>query len=102
MVKAKKFIYENRFVGEPKLTDFKLEEEELPALKQNGTQENILTRILSNQTEHLSKSLNYFSEYLAESIYHSVDPYMISYLNKMTTGGTMIGGTIAKYVYKNF
>lgn len=36
MAKAKKFIYASRFVGEPKLTDFRLEEEELPALKPNG------------------------------------------------------------------
>lgn len=36
MVKAQKFIYNKRFVGEPKLTDFTLEEEELPALKDGG------------------------------------------------------------------
>lgn len=33
---AKKYVYAERFVGEPKLSDFKLVEEELPALKQNG------------------------------------------------------------------
>ncbi len=33
---AKKYIYAERFVGEPKLTDFKLVEEELPPLKENG------------------------------------------------------------------
>lgn len=38
MVKAQKFIYNKRFVGEPKLTDFTLEEEELPALKDGGKQ----------------------------------------------------------------
>lgn len=36
MVLAKKFIYVNRFVGEPKPTDFRLEEETLPALKDGG------------------------------------------------------------------
>lgn len=36
MVKAKKFIYKTPFVGEPKVTDFQLLEEELPELKQNG------------------------------------------------------------------
>lgn len=37
MVKAKKFVYVNQFLGEPKLTDFVLEDEELPALKNGGT-----------------------------------------------------------------
>lgn len=36
MVKAQKFIYSKRFVGEPKLTDFSLEEEELPDLNDGG------------------------------------------------------------------
>lgn len=36
MVKAKKFIYKTPFVGEPKVTDFQLIEEELPALEENG------------------------------------------------------------------
>lgn len=33
---AKKFMNVSRFSGEPKLTDFKLEEEQLPALKDGG------------------------------------------------------------------
>lgn len=36
MVKAQKFIYAKRFVGEPKTSDFQLVDEELPALKDNG------------------------------------------------------------------
>lgn len=36
MVKTKKFIYAKVFEGEPKETDFKLIEEELPALKDGG------------------------------------------------------------------
>lgn len=36
MVKAKKFIYAKRFDGFPKITDFRLEEEELPELKDGG------------------------------------------------------------------
>lgn len=36
MVNAKKFIYAKRFDGEPKVTDFELREEELPALKNGG------------------------------------------------------------------
>lgn len=36
MVQAKKFIYTKRFDGLPKLTDFRLEEETLPALSDGG------------------------------------------------------------------
>lgn len=35
-VTAKKFVYAKRFDGEPKLTDFDLVEEKLPALKDGG------------------------------------------------------------------
>jgi NADPH-dependent curcumin reductase CurA len=36
MVIAKKFIYASRFHGEPKLDNFRLEEEDLPALQDGG------------------------------------------------------------------
>lgn len=36
MVTAKKFIYAKRFEGLPKVTDFRLEEEILPDLKDGG------------------------------------------------------------------
>lgn len=36
MVQAKKFIYEKRFDGLPKLTDFRLAEENLPAVGDGG------------------------------------------------------------------
>ena len=36
MVKAKKFVYAHPFEGEPKISDFQLVEEELPALQNNG------------------------------------------------------------------
>jgi hypothetical protein len=36
MVKAKKFVYAAAFVGEPKLSDLQLVEEELPALTDGG------------------------------------------------------------------
>lgn len=36
MSKAKKFVYAKRFVGLPKLTDFQLEEEDLPELRHGG------------------------------------------------------------------
>lgn len=37
MVKAKKFIYKTPFVGEPKVSDFELVDEDLPELKENGS-----------------------------------------------------------------
>lgn len=37
MMKAKKFINVKRFEGLPKLTDFRLEEETLPELKDGGS-----------------------------------------------------------------
>lgn len=36
MTEAKKFIYAKRFDGMPKISDFKLETETLPALKDGG------------------------------------------------------------------
>lgn len=39
MVKARKFIQAQKFVGEPKLTDFELQDEELAALNDGGEYE---------------------------------------------------------------
>ncbi|XP_055297767.1 prostaglandin reductase 1-like [Sitodiplosis mosellana] len=72
MVKAKKFIFAARFDGLPKVTDFRLEEETLPELKDG--------------------------EFLAEAIYLSVDPYMRPYSERIPIGCTMIGGQIAKII----
>lgn len=36
MVKAQKFIYAKEFDGEPKLTDFELQDEELPDINDGG------------------------------------------------------------------
>lgn len=36
MVQAKKFIFAKRFEGMPKISDFRLEEESLPELKDGG------------------------------------------------------------------
>jgi len=75
MVKAKKFVLEKVFQGFPKETDFRLEEEELPSVK-NG-------------------------EFLAEAVYLSLDPYMRAYVSDETwirTKEAMMGGQIAKIV----
>lgn len=36
MVRAKKYVFKKYFEGEPKATDFLLEEEELPDIKDGG------------------------------------------------------------------
>lgn len=69
-VRAKKFIQLSAFKGEPKLSDFQLVEEDLPALKDG--------------------------EVLIEALYLSVDPYMRPYMSRFPVGTQMIGGQVAK------
>ncbi|XP_038104535.1 prostaglandin reductase 1 [Culex quinquefasciatus] len=67
---AKKWIYARAFDGEPKLDDFRLEEEVMPEL-QDG-------------------------EFLAEAEFLSVDPYMRIYILSYPVGSVMIGGQVAR------
>ncbi|XP_039453376.1 prostaglandin reductase 1-like [Culex pipiens pallens] len=67
---AKKWIYARAFDGEPKLDDFRLEEEVMPEL-QDG-------------------------EFLAEAEILSVDPYMRIYILSYPVGSVMIGGQVAR------
>lgn len=69
-VRAKKFIYASAFKGEPKLSDFQLVEEDLPALKDGEVQ--------------------------IEALFVSVDPYMRPYMSRFPVGSLMIGGQVAK------
>ncbi|XP_001603755.1 prostaglandin reductase 1 [Nasonia vitripennis] len=69
---AKKYVFSKHFSGEPKPTDLKLVEEELPAVKDG--------------------------EILAEAEYLSVDPYMRAYTVRLPVGRTMIGSQVAKIV----
>ncbi|XP_063699876.1 prostaglandin reductase 1-like [Culicoides brevitarsis] len=68
MVKARTWVKANEWNGLPKIADFKLVEEELPALKPN--------------------------EVLVESEFLSVDPYQWAY--KVNPGSVMIGGQVGK------
>ncbi|XP_058445161.1 prostaglandin reductase 1-like [Malaya genurostris] len=68
--KAKKWIYARAFSGEPKLDDFRLEEETMPEIREG--------------------------EFLARAEYLSVDPYMRIYILAYPVGSVMIGGQIAK------
>nr|CAH7767684.1 unnamed protein product [Callosobruchus chinensis] len=72
MVKSKVFIYNKKFEGLPKESDFKLVEENVPALKDG--------------------------EFLTEAAYLSVDPYMRAYAVDLPTGIPMIGGQVAKVI----
>jgi prostaglandin reductase 1 len=71
-LKTRKFLYVKEFKGEPTLANFKLVEEDLPALKDGD----VLTS----------------AEYL------SVDPYMRPYMANYQAPCLMIGGQIAKFV----
>ena len=71
-MKAEKFTLVRHFDGFPKTTDFKLESEELPALKEG--------------------------EVLCQAEFLSVDPYMRGYTKSMTPPITMIGSQIAKVI----
>lgn len=91
MTLAKKYIYAERFVGEPKLSDFKLVEEELSPLKDNGEiKKNFYLRWF--EIKHFFN----FLEVLTEALYLSVDPYMRAYVDSLQIGQTMIGGQVAK------
>ncbi|XP_059475084.1 prostaglandin reductase 1-like [Neocloeon triangulifer] len=70
MVKARKWIIAKNFEGAPKESNFKLVEEELPAIK-NG-------------------------EILLEALYFSVDPYMRAFDLSGLIGQRMVGSQVAK------
>nr|QLI61982.1 alcohol dehydrogenase 4 [Streltzoviella insularis]QLI62148.1 alcohol dehydrogenase 7 [Streltzoviella insularis] len=78
-VRAQKYVLTKYFQGEPKKSDFKIVEEELPELKDG--------------------------EILTEAQYLSVDPYMRAYMIGYKLPTDMIGGQIAKIIAsrnKNF
>ncbi|RLU23620.1 hypothetical protein DMN91_003826 [Ooceraea biroi] len=70
MVKAKKYVLIKYFEGEPKATDLKFVEEELPPLQNE--------------------------EFLVKAEYLSVDPYMRPYTQNFPLGTTMIGSQVAR------
>lgn len=72
MVIARKYIIVKHFDGEPKETDLKLVEEELPPIEDG--------------------------EYLVEAECLSVDPYMRVYSLKIPVGSVMIGGQVGKII----
>ncbi|XP_046402075.1 prostaglandin reductase 1-like [Ischnura elegans] len=72
MVKTRRFITVKRFEGEPKPSDLKLVEEELPPLKDG--------------------------EFLCKAVWMSVDPYMRAYAPRVPLGMTMMGSQVAEII----
>lgn len=68
--KAKVFIYAKAFIGEVKLSNFKIIEEELPALRD--------------------------AQFLAQAIFISVDPYVRTFILSYPVGTPMVGRQVAK------
>ncbi|CAH0715427.1 unnamed protein product, partial [Brenthis ino] len=71
-IRAQKYVLTKYFQGEPKKSDFKIVEEELPELKDG--------------------------EILTEAEYLSVDPYMRAYMIGYRLPTQMIGGQVAKVI----
>ncbi|XP_045498431.1 prostaglandin reductase 1-like isoform X3 [Colias croceus] len=71
-IKARKYVLTKYFQGEPKESDFKIVEEELPDLKKG--------------------------EILTQAEYLSVDPYMRAYMIGYKLPTDMIGGQVAKVI----
>ncbi|XP_015123536.1 prostaglandin reductase 1 [Diachasma alloeum] len=69
---AKKWVVVKHFEGEPKPSDLKIVEEELPPIKDG--------------------------EYLTQAEYISVDPYQRRYITKFPVGITMIGSQVARII----
>lgn len=68
--RAKVFIYVTKCVGEPKLTDFELSEEELDSV-QDG-------------------------EFLAEAMYFGINAGLRAYQDLYPVGSIIVGGQVAK------
>lgn len=89
MVVAKKFLLVKHFENDPKESDFKLEEESIPPIKDGGW-------TVSFEVNCVNKNIRVISEFLAKAVYLSVDPYMRAYAYKLPLGSEMVGGQIAK------
>ncbi|KAG8228085.1 hypothetical protein J437_LFUL000084 [Ladona fulva] len=72
MVKTRKFVTVKRFEGEPKLSDLKIVEEELPPIKDG--------------------------EFLCKAEWMSVDPYMRAYALRYPVGSVMVGAQVAEVI----
>jgi prostaglandin reductase 1 len=69
--KAKVYLYANKYVGEPKLSDFELTEEILDPLKEG--------------------------EFLAEALYFPINAGLRAYVDLYPIGSIIVGGQVARY-----
>nr|CAD7446514.1 unnamed protein product [Timema bartmani] len=105
MVKSKKIVIAKPIVGEPKESDFKIIEEELPPIKNGGAKCSAFALRGPHTGTSLSRAcLNHFStqlstQVLVEALWLSVDHYqraVASYV--MKPGDTMIGLAVSRIV----
>lgn len=93
MVQAKVYKLVKHFDGPPKVTDLKIVTEQLPPLKDKG---DFNTKLVPTCEEVWNI---FVSEFLAEAVYLSVDPYMRAYAHKLPIGSTMVGTQVARYFF---
>lgn len=72
--KAKVFIYANKCVGEPKLTDFEIREEKLDSPSED--------------------------EFVAEAMFFGINAGLRAYQELYPVGSIIVGGQVAKYIIK--
>lgn len=94
MVKAQKFICTSIFDGEPKLSDFDLQTEVLPALNESGN----IDLVFCVYWIHWLIPFEMWLDVLVETVYWSVDPYMRVQMPQLPVNSTMIGENIARLV----
>ena len=73
MVIARKYVLKSHFQGLPKREDLEIVEEELPPLKDGGR---ALDPSIYDSTDATSIFPLKFAEFLTETLWLSVDPYM--------------------------
>lgn len=81
---------EKYFKGEPKKSDLKIVNEELPPI-QNGGNKYKYFRKIDEYDKHF-----FPTEYLCKALYLSVDPYMKPYVAICPIGSTMVGSQVAE------
>lgn len=102
MVKARKFIIVDHFKDWPKESDLKIVEEDLAPVKDGGKCVDKYFVFLKLKLYYviLYRMCSFFyfviTEFLAEALYLSIDPYMRAYAYRYTKESTMIGSQVAR------
>ena len=88
-MKSNVWILNRHFKGEPKIEDFRLEEQELGDVQDGGESITVLCKFVI---------ISCVSELICEAEYLSVDPYQRTYMLRYPEGTPVIGTQVAKYV----